>query len=186
MVYLNAYMKAKIASRYKKNIYKQEYSKKISIKDVVICELRDIASEEGALVEVMRLNGSGESQVFPGFKVLQINYSVMFPGSVKAWHVHFKQDDVWYVTDSSPLLVGLVDLREKSPTLNVSMRFVLGVGRSKLLYIPKGVAHGVANLNLGIGEVFYFLNQHFSIEDSDENRLSWDHFGKDFWEMRKG
>jgi len=179
-------MKVKIASKYRKSIYKQEYSKKIPIEGVVIYELKDIAGEEGALVEVIRLNDSGKSQVFPGFEVLQINFSVMYPGSVKAWHVHYKQDDVWYVTNASPLLVGLVDLREISPTLNVSMRFVLGAGRSQLLYIPKGVAHGAANLSQGVGEVFYFLNQHFSIEDNDENRLPWDHFGKDFWEMRKG
>jgi len=88
--------------------------------------------------------------------------------------------------NSTQLLVGLVDLRKDSPTLNTKMRSVLGEGMSKLLYIPRGVAHGVANLGSRPGEIIYLLNQYFDANDSDENRLPWDFFGDDFWEARKG
>ena len=175
-----------ISPKFSKSIYKQEYTKKSVIDGVSVIDLIDIVSEEGSLVELLRLDGKGVSQVIPGFRLLQINYSKLSPGGVKAWHVHYKQDDLWYVTNSTPLVIGLVDLRMESPTLNATMRLVLGGCHSKLLYIPRGIAHGVANLSSKTGEIIYLLNQHFSVEDTDENRLPWDFFGKYFWEVQKG
>ncbi|MDE2839516.1 MAG: dTDP-4-dehydrorhamnose 3,5-epimerase family protein, partial [Chloroflexota bacterium] len=101
-------------------------------------------------------------------------------------HFHFNQEDVWFVPPSQALVVGLWDVREDSPTTGNTMRFVLGRGRSQLLYIPRGVAHGAANLGANDTFLFYFVNQQFDALDPDERRLPYDALGKDFWEIRPG
>jgi dTDP-4-dehydrorhamnose 3,5-epimerase len=65
---------------------------------------------------------------------------------------------------------------------------VLGDGRSRLLRIPPGVAHGVRNLGTGPGRVIYFTDVHFSADPSscDEGRLPWDFAGADVWEVTRG
>jgi dTDP-4-dehydrorhamnose 3,5-epimerase len=84
------------------------------------------------------------------------------------------------------MLVGLVDTRADSPTKDAQMRIVLGAGRYQLLFVPRGVAHGVINQATTSGTVFYFVNQKFSIDDPDERRLPWDMLGADFWKMTPG
>jgi dTDP-4-dehydrorhamnose 3,5-epimerase len=66
------------------------------------------------------------------------------------------------------------------------MRFVLGAGRAQALYIPRGVAHGLANIWTQPANMIYLVNQLFDPENPDEHRLPWDVLGNDFWEIKKG
>ena len=84
------------------------------------------------------------------------------------------------------ILVGLLDARKDSPTYNRSMRLVLGAGRAQALYIPRGVAHGLANLWQNPASMIYFVNQCFDPNNPDEHRLPWNTLGEDFWTIRKG
>ena len=88
---------------------------------------------------------------------------------MKAWHLHYNQEDVWFIPPDSKLVVGLVDCRKGSPTVHDTMRFVLGGGRARLLLIPRGVAHGVANMTSKVGRIIYYTNQHYN--PKDEYRL---------------
>jgi len=69
----------------------------------------------------------------------------------------------------------------------VRMRVVLGDGRSRLILIPPGVAHGCRNLASARGRVIYFTDTHFSPapESCDEGRLPWDFAGFDIWEVAR-
>lgn len=176
----------KFLQSYKKLIKTQDYSKKPSIEGVQITELRNFVSEDGFLVELGRLSEGGLLEGFKDFKPRQINFSKVHPGTIKAWHLHEKQDDLWYIPPDGQLTVGLVDLRESSPTKEVAMKVVLGAGRSQMVYIPSGVAHGYANNSQDSQYVFYFVNQQFNMDDPDEKRLDWDVFGKDFWDIKPG
>jgi len=51
------------------------------------------------------------------------------------------------------------------------MRFMLGGGRARLLLIPRGVAHGVANLSARGAQLIYFSNATFDPHNPDEHRL---------------
>jgi len=157
------------------------YSKKSTIQGVILQEIKNIPGERGTFQELMRFNKKGESALFKNFQILQINRSLVLPGAIKAWHLHLQQEDIWYVPPESYFLVGLLDLRKKSPTSNLQMRFVMGADQSQFLLIPRGVAHGMANLSTFEGEIIYFVNQHFNPDD--ELRLPWDLLGKEFWQI---
>ena len=66
--------------------------------------------------------------------------SLMYAVSTKAWHIHRKQTDWWYVIGS--LKVALYDTREGSPTKGQLMELLLGNLNATCLMIPPGVAHG--------------------------------------------
>jgi dTDP-4-dehydrorhamnose 3,5-epimerase len=109
----------------------------------------------------------------------------LLPSAIKGWHLHYNQEDIWFVFPDSHLLVGLWDLREDSPTKNQTMRITLGGGKSQLLYIPRGVAHGTVNLSSRNADLIYFINQQFSLDQPDEHRIPWDTLGEDFWTYTK-
>jgi len=87
--------------------------------------------------------------------VRQINYSEVEPGTIKAFHVHRLQTDVWFVPPGDKILLVLLDVRAASLTANVQRRLVLGDGACRLVRIPPGVAHGVKNLAAERGRIIY-------------------------------
>lgn len=175
-----------IGKEYRDQVSVQDYSKKPVIEGVKFIELRQMVDDGGSFLEVVRFNEDGSLESIPEFKPRQSSYSQVLPGAVKAFHLHFRQEDVWFIPPTDRLVLGLMDAREDSPTKGVRMRFVLGAGKAQLLYIPRGVAHGCANLGDKPADIFYYVNQQFKLEDADERRLPWDFLGKGFWEITKG
>lgn len=170
----------------RKNIKMQDYNKKKIINGVQIVTLNTMNAPDGYFLELGRLNENATLKDFPDFKVKQIAFSVVEPGGIKGWHIHYNQEDLWFIPPDSLVLVGLHDLRKDSPTFDLEMKFPLGNHKAQLLYIPRGVAHGVSNISTRPATMVYLLNQQFDLTDPDERRLPVDFFGKDFWEMPKG
>jgi dTDP-4-dehydrorhamnose 3,5-epimerase len=165
----------------------QDYAPAPAIEGVQIVDLKRFHDDGGSFTELGRLGG-GLHETFPGFEVKQVNYSEMDPGVIKAFHLHQRQTDVWFVPPGDKMLVVLLDVRAGSPSLNVKQRLVLGDGASRLVKIPPGVAHGVKNLATTRGRIIYFVDTHFSPApaECDEGRLPWDFAGADLWDVTRG
>lgn len=165
----------------------QDYSPARPIAGVELVELARFVDDGGAFVELGRLAG-GVHAGLAGFTVAQVNYSEVDPGVIKAFHLHRRQTDVWFVPPGDRMLVVLVDVRAGSPSEHAVRRLVLGDGAARLLRIPPGVAHGVRNLAPVRGRLVYFVDQHFSPdpERTDEGRLPWDFAGAHVWEPTRG
>lgn len=176
-------------SDYQSRLTKQDYLPKPQIEGVKIIDLPYFSDDGGAFCEIARiLIDAGIQEHFSDFKLRQINWSQIEPGLIKAGHLHKKQEDIWFVPPSDRVLVGLIDAREGSATVNVKMRFVLGAGKARLLYIPRGIIHGCANPYNRKMTVIYLVNQHWTDDqkESDEWRVDYQIFGKGFWEIAKG
>lgn len=175
-----------LSDRAKRSFRLQDYSAKPGIKGVEIVELQRHTDDGGSFTELGRF-AAGASQAFAGFALAQVNYSEMEPGAIKAFHLHRRQTDVWFVPPSDKILLVLFDARAGSPTEGVRMRLVLGDGRSRLVRIPPGVAHGCRNLGQARGRIIYFTDTHFSSapDSCDEGRLPWDFAGPDIWETTR-
>ena len=165
----------------------QSYQPEPPIEDVELVELRRHHDDGGSLTELARV-ADGCLEALAGFSVRQINYSEIEPGVIKAFHLHARQTDVWYVPPSDRLLVVLIDVRKGSRTEGARRRIVLGAGSSRLLRIPPGVAHGARNLGAATGRVIYFTDLHFSPAPAtcDEGRLPWDFAGSEVWDPTRG
>ena len=165
----------------------QHYAPVPEIEGVEVVDLKRFHDDGGSLTELGRLSG-GLHAAFPGFEVKQINYSEMDPGAVKAFHIHRRQTDVWFVPPGDKMLLVLLDVRADSKTRNVQRRLVLGDGGSRLVKIPPGVAHGVKNLAPVRGRIIYFVDAQFSPDPNqgDEGRLPWDFAGAGIWDVTRG
>jgi dTDP-4-dehydrorhamnose 3,5-epimerase len=165
----------------------QAYGPALAIEGVALVSLARHADDGGSLTELARLT-DGRAEGLESFTVRQVNYSELAPGTIKAFHLHVRQTDVWYVPPGDRLLVVLLDARQGSRTEGARMRVVLGDGASRLLRIPPGVAHGVRNLGAAAGRMIYLTDVHFSREPSacDEGRLPWDFAGAEVWETTRG
>src|SRR4030095_14938308 len=135
----------------------QGYVAAPAIAGVEVKELRRFHDDGGNFTELGRLT-AGIDADFPGFEVRQVNYSEMDPGVIKAFHLHMRQTDVWFVPPSDKMLLVLLDVRDGSPTGHAQSRIVLGDGASRMVRIPPGVAHGVRNLAATRGRIIYFVD----------------------------
>jgi dTDP-4-dehydrorhamnose 3,5-epimerase-like enzyme len=165
----------------------QSYAPSPTIDGVQIVELKRFHDDGGSMTELARLV-DGAPQGMTGFTVRQVNFSEIEPGAIKAFHLHTRQTDVWFVPPSDRVLLVLADVRKGSRTEGATMRFMLGNGGSRLVRVPPGVAHGARNLGAATGRIVYFTDLHFSADPSecDEGRLPWDYLGPDVWDVTRG
>lgn len=190
--------KTDILQNYSQILTTQEYGKTPPIAGVKFLPLTYHRDDTGEFVELGRFEtgklktGKPETENREqktdniDFHIAQINASLLLPGAIKAFHLHFDQTDVWFVSPRQRLLVGLLDTRKDSPTVNKTMRFILGAGVAQLLVIPPGVAHGAANPWVDPTSMTYFTDRQFDPGRPDEHRLPFDLFGKDFWQLKNG
>jgi dTDP-4-dehydrorhamnose 3,5-epimerase len=163
----------------------QRYDADRTIDGVEIVELKRFNDDGGSMVELLRLDGP--SSGFDGFELRQVNYSCMQPDVIKAFHVHRRQTDLWFVRPEDRLLLVLVDVREGSPAAERQLRVILGDGNAMLVRIPPGVAHGCRNLGSRPASLIYFTDRHFQREPEscDEGRLPWDFVGEEVWNVAR-
>ncbi len=161
----------------------QDYGNRPAIDGVEIVPLKRFSDDSGSFTEIGRLSG-GNLDSIDGFRIAQINDSLLVPGAIKAFHVHRRQTDVWYVPPEDRVLLVLVDVREGSATENSVVRLCLGNGQSRVVRVPPGVAHGCRNIGTASARIIYFTDLYFSAdpEETDEGRLPWDFIGTEVWE----
>ena len=171
----------------KRAFHLQAYGPAPTIDGVALVPLARHADDGGSLTELARLT-DGHAEALAGFTVRQINFSELAPGTIKAFHLHVRQTDVWYVPPCDKLLLVLHDCRAGSPTEGKTMRFVLGDGKDRLVRIPPGVAHGASNISQRTCRIIYLVDLHFSPApaECDEGRLPWDHAGPEIWDVTRG
>ena len=80
-----------------------------------IVELKRFNDDGGAMTELGRIDAGIHKQL-PGFQVRQINFSVLEPLAIKAFHLHERQTDVWFVPPSDKIILVLADVRKGSAT----------------------------------------------------------------------
>src|SRR6266571_524753 len=91
-----------------------------AIKGVVLQALVRHPDDRGYFEEIIRVNDPYFGEGFG-----QLSHSKMYPGVIKAWHIHKTQIDWWYVVFGR-LHVALHDLRKNSQTCGITQVFQLG------------------------------------------------------------
>ena len=102
----------------------------------------------------------------------QTSFTKTYPGVIKAFHWHKKQDDLWYVAAGMARVV-LHDLREDSSTKGETQVILAGEDNPVLIFIPKGVAHGYQVLGEKSVLLFYHTTESYNPDEPDEERIDW-------------
>jgi dTDP-4-dehydrorhamnose 3,5-epimerase len=105
------------------------------IEGVQIIRLATILDERGMVRHMMR-------RTDPHFKEFgEIYFSVIFPGAIKAWHLHRKMELNYAVVSGNIKLV-LWDGRKGSPTHRQTQEIFMGEDNYILVKVPPGVVNG--------------------------------------------
>src|SRR3989338_1100308 len=105
------------------------------IKGVKVKKLKIITDERGRLMEILRSDDS----IFKKFG--QVYMTTAYPGVVKAWHWHARQEDNFTCVHGK-MRLALYDARKSSPTCGEINDFVISPDDPALITIPKMVYHG--------------------------------------------
>ena len=136
------------------------------IEGVMLKNLITHTDERGFFREIIRSTDDLFKEGFGQLSVAQVHQWV-----IKAWHIHKKQVDWWYVS-SGLLRVALYDTREDSPTFKEIMELLMGDNQpAVVLRIPTGVAHGYKCIS-GPALIFYVTSKVY--DGTDEGRISHD------------
>lgn len=103
----------------------------------------------------------------------QASMSKTYPGVIKAFHYHERQDDLWFFAVGNAQVV-LHDLRENSPTKGATNVFYMGEDNPILLLISAGVAHGYRTLGEKPAIIIYFTTESYNRDNPDEKRIPYD------------
>ncbi|MFA4937574.1 MAG: dTDP-4-dehydrorhamnose 3,5-epimerase family protein [Patescibacteria group bacterium] len=103
----------------------------------------------------------------------QTVFTVAYVGTIKAFHWHQKQDDLWFVASGQAKIV-LYDRRVDSKTYKETQVIMTGEGDYKLILIPVGVAHGYQVLGQEPVLLFYHTSEMYNKDNPDEQRISFD------------
>jgi len=125
--------------------------------------------DRGYFLEVQRM-GRGLAADFPA-ETTQISAALNFPGTVKAFHYHLQQTDLWTPVKGM-MQVALADLRLGSPTFGKRNTLYVGPMRSWQLLIPPGVAHGYKVIGMEEALLVYLTDRFYN--PRDEGRLPFD------------
>jgi dTDP-4-dehydrorhamnose 3,5-epimerase len=137
------------------------------IQGVEIKQLARHADERGFLMELLRSDDS----IFTKFG--QCYVSMNYPGVIRAWHWHKKQDD-FFVVVKGMIKVGLYDLRDGSPTQGETAELYLGDNNNIMVKIPVGVVHGYKTVGTEPSLLINFPSEVYNPQEPDEYRLPWD------------
>lgn len=125
------------------------------------------ADDRGFFQELVR----ADEDLLPRFG--QLSMAKTYPGVIKAFHYHEKQDDLWFFPVGNAQVV-LHDLRPNSPTYRQTDVYYMGEDNPIVLFIPAGVAHGYRTLGDEPAIIIYLTTQPYNPADPDEKRLPYD------------
>jgi dTDP-4-dehydrorhamnose 3,5-epimerase len=128
-------------------------------------DLEQPSVKPGFLMEVLR---SDENLLR---KFGQTTFTVAEKGTIKAFHWHKKQDDLWFVATGKAMII-LHDLRGNSKTKGETQIIYAGKDDYKLVLIPVGVAHGYKVLSDEPVLLFYHTTEPYNAKNPDEERIA--------------
>ena len=111
------------------------------IDGVKVTPLRQIPDERGKVMHMLR----SDSDAFIGFG--EIYFSCVYPGAVKAWHIH-KRMTLNYAVPHGNIKLVLYDDREGSPTRGEVQEVFLGPDNYCLVTIPPMVWNGFKGIGM--------------------------------------
>jgi len=131
---------------------------------VNIKKLKVIADERGRLMEILR----ADDVFFKKFG--QVYMTTAYPGVVKGWHYHKKQDDNMAVVKGMMKIV-LYDSRHESATFGEVNEIFAGVYNPVLVHIPPLVYHGFKCISEEEAIVINTPTEVYEYNEPDEYRV---------------
>jgi dTDP-4-dehydrorhamnose 3,5-epimerase len=110
----------------------------------------------------------------------QVNFSVQYPGVVKAWHRHTLQTDFW-ICLTGHIKVGVFREEDGNSWLTVT-----GEKKPGVVVIPPPLWHGAATVGDAPAGLLYYVTHAYDPAEPDEQRRAFDSVPRFPWGVRHG
>ncbi len=110
----------------------------------------------------------------------QVNFSVQYPGVVKAWHRHSLQTDFW-ICLTGHIKVGVYREEDQKAWLAV-----IGEKKPGVMIIPPPLWHGAATVGDQQAGLLYYVTHAYNAKQPDEQRRGHDSVAGFPWGVRHG
>lgn len=144
--------------------------KTLSLPGVKIADLARFPDERGIFTEIMR---SDWNDLLDTDKILQVNFSVTYPGIIRAWHRHKRGQIDYFLVVKGAIKVCAYDDEEGSSTRGHMIEVVLSEDKLQILRVPGKYWHGFKVVGNEPAYLIYFVNKLYDYENPDEERRPW-------------
>ncbi len=110
----------------------------------------------------------------------QVNFSMQYPGVIKAWHRHEQQTDFWMCL-TGHMKAGVFRERDGAAWLQI-----VGEKRPGVLIVPPTLWHGVATVGDTPAGLLYYVTHAYDPAKPDEQRREHDSVPGFPWHVRHG
>ncbi len=110
----------------------------------------------------------------------QINYSVMYPNVIKAWHRHQLQTDFWLC------LHGHIKVGVHREEDDKTWLAVVGEKNPCVVIIPPPLWHGAATVGAEPAGLLYYVTHAYNAQSPDEDRRPFDSIDGFPWGVQHG
>jgi len=134
-----------------------------------VLDLKRNLDERGSFTEVMREDWR---ELLGDERAVQANYSVSYPGMIRAWHRHERgQYDIFVVVRGSLKICAYNDLGE--PGMGELDEIVAGGERLQAVAVRGHYWHGTKCVSPRPSETIYFVTRLYDAKGPDELRRPW-------------
>jgi len=138
---------------------------------VKIKELAKFPDERGSFTEVFREDWS--DLVEPEDKILQVNVSYSYPGMIRAWHRHEREQVDYFITIKGATKICAYDDTENSSTRGQLDQIISSGEKLQCVRIPGFYYHGFKSVGFEPALVVYLTTRLYDYKNPDEERRSW-------------
>ena len=144
--------------------------KELALPGVKLVDLLRFPDERGIFTEIMRIDWK---ELLDDDSIVQANFSVTYPGIVRAWHRHKRGQVDYFLVVKGSIKVCVYDDRVNSSTKNCLVEVVLSQDRLQVLRVPGHYWHGFKVVGSETAYLIYFVNRLYDYENPDEERRPW-------------
>ena len=137
---------------------------------VKLADLVRLPDERGIFTEIMRADWR---EMLNEDSIVQANFSVTYPGIIRAWHRHVRGQTDYFLVLSGSIKVCAYDDGEDSPTRGHLVEVVLSGDRMQILRVPGKYWHGFKVVSPKPAYLIYFVNNLYDYASPDEERRPW-------------
>jgi dTDP-4-dehydrorhamnose 3,5-epimerase len=135
-----------------------------------IRELTKIVDERGFFCEILREDWS---EILEGEKIVQSNFSLSYPGVIRAWHRHARGQTDYFVVLRGALKICAFDDRRDSPTCGQLSEIVSSGEKLQIVRVPGFYWHGTKTIGDEPSLLVYFVTRLYDYQAPDEERRPW-------------
>jgi len=144
--------------------------KELALPGVKLAELERFPDERGLFTEVVRQDWK---ELLGEDRIAQVNFSVTYPGIVRAWHRHVRGQTDYFFVVKGAVKVCAYDDEPGSETRGYLVEVVLSEAKPQILRVPGRYWQGFKAIGNEPAYVVYFVTRLYDYQNPDEERRPW-------------